>query len=112
MWDFLAGALLVPMGKAIDPALTHAHPDAGAAALAKHRRFRHAETHLLCQIDAVDLRVQRNFEVLRVGGHLLRCCHPRSPKSERFMGNIATETESMECPPFSLQTVRCLGKLN
>src|SRR4029077_7899753 len=41
--------------------------------------FRHPETHLLREIDALNLRLQRNFKMLSVRGHLLRCDCPRVP---------------------------------
>ena len=94
--DFLVGVFLVPIVKGVDHALAHAHSDAVAIVLAKPRGFSHPETHLLGEIDAFDLRLQHNFEVLGVGSHLLCCCRPWYLQCERLMGNIAAERESME----------------
>jgi len=77
--NFLVGALLVTIMESVDHALAHAHPDTVAVVLTKPRRFRHSETHLLSEIDALDDRLQRHFKVLGLGRHLFALRLPRVP---------------------------------
>src|SRR5258708_9441872 len=94
--DFLLGALLVSVVKRVDHALSHAHPDAVTVIFAKAGRFRDAQTHLLGQIDALHLRLQRDFEMLGARSHVSRCSGPASHKVNAIMGNTAEESESMD----------------
>src|SRR5580693_2323863 len=77
--DLFVGALLVSVVKRVDHAFAHAHADAIAVILAKSRRFRHAQTHLLGEINALYLRLQSNFEVLSVWRHVWRWSLPEAP---------------------------------
>ena len=61
--------LLVSVVKRVDHALADTHPDAVAVVFAESRRFRHAQTHFFGEIDAFDLRLQRNFKVLGLWRH-------------------------------------------
>jgi hypothetical protein len=67
--DLFLRALLISVMKRVDHALAHAHPDAVTIIFAKARCFRDAQTQLLCQVDALHLRLQRNFKVLGVRRH-------------------------------------------
>src|ERR1700722_12497747 len=60
---------LIAIVKGIDHAFANGHPDAVAVILAKAGGFRDAQTHLLRQIDAFYLRLQRHFEVFLFVGH-------------------------------------------
>jgi hypothetical protein len=71
--NLLFGTLLIAVVKRVDDALANAHPDFVAIIFAETSSFGYAETHLLGEIDAFDLRLQRNFEVLGV------CAHARVP---------------------------------
>lgn len=66
------GTLLVAVVKRVNDALSDAHANFVAIVFAEAGGFRHAKTHFLSQIDAFDLRLQRDFEVLRVCAHALR----------------------------------------
>src|SRR6202521_6376416 len=77
--NFLFRAFLVSIVKCIDHAFEHAHPNAVALVLTEPCGFRHPETHLLREIDAFDLRLQRNFKMLGVRGHLYARILPQEP---------------------------------
>jgi uncharacterized membrane protein YbhN (UPF0104 family) len=72
-------ALLVAVVKRIDHPFAHAHPDAVAIVFAESGRFSNAQAHLLREIHAFDLRLQRHFEVLGVRRHVLVSRCPGSP---------------------------------
>src|SRR5215470_16356979 len=94
--NLLFRTLLVSVMKRVDHALADAHSNAVAVVLAESRCFRDAQTHLLGEIDTLDLRLQRNFKMLGVRRHFFAMQLPRNLQSGRTMVNIAVETESME----------------
>src|ERR1700687_2682724 len=67
--NLLFGALFVAVVKGIDDAFAHRHSDTVAVIFAESGSLRHAQTHFLGEIDTLDLRLQRNFEVLGAFGH-------------------------------------------
>src|SRR5437879_1510015 len=87
--------------KRIDDPFAHGHPDAVTVILAESGRLRHPQTHFLREIDAFDLRLQSNLKMFGVLGHARASPAPNRPGSGRLMGNIRTESESMEQPPES-----------
>src|SRR5258708_10984050 len=67
--NLLFRAFFVAVMKGIDDAFAHRHSDAIAVVFAKSRCLGHAQTHFLGEIDALDLRLQSDFKMLRVLGH-------------------------------------------
>src|SRR5262249_15771430 len=67
--NLLLRPLFVAIVKGVDHALANRHADPVAVVLAKSRRLRHPQTHLLCDVDAFDLRLQRDFQVLGIWRH-------------------------------------------
>src|SRR6266404_1439267 len=94
-------AFLIAIVKRVDDPFTHRHPDAIAVIFAESCCFRHAQTHFLREIHALNLRLQCNFHMLGVLGHARASPGPNWPRCGRLMGNIGTETESMEQRPES-----------
>ena len=70
--NFLFGALLIAVVKCVNDALAYAHADLVAIVLAESGSLGYAEAHLFGEIYALDLRLQRDFEVLRVFTHAWR----------------------------------------
>src|SRR5580704_133011 len=81
--NLLFGALLIAIVKRVDDAFAYAHTDFVAIVLAKAGSLGYPETHLLSEIDAFDLRLQRDFEVLGV------CAHARTPWRRQVAPNRA-----------------------
>jgi hypothetical protein len=67
--NFLVRALLIAVVEGVDDTFTNGHTDAVAIVFAETRGFRYAQTHFLSEIDAFDLRLQRDFEVFLVCRH-------------------------------------------
>src|SRR5712664_2526445 len=67
--NFFLWALFIAIVKCIDDAFANGHSDAITVILAKSRGFGHTQTHLLGEINALDLRRQRDFQVLGVLRH-------------------------------------------
>src|SRR5437868_7357766 len=99
--NLFLGAFFISIVKSINDPFTHRHSDAIAVIFAESCCFRHAQTHFLREIHALDLRLQCNFHMLGVLGHARASPAPNWPRCGRLMGNIGTETESMEQRPES-----------
>src|SRR6266404_1114761 len=67
--NFFLRALFIPVVKCIDDAFANGHSDAIAVIFPEARGFGHTQTHLLGEINALDLRRQRDFQVLGVLRH-------------------------------------------
>ena len=64
--NFLLGAFLIAVVKRVDDPFAHGHSDAVAIVLIKAGGFGDPQTHLLCDIYAFYLRVERDIEVFLV----------------------------------------------
>jgi len=93
------GALFIAIVKGIDDPFAYGHSDAVAIIFAKSSSLRYAKTHFLGEIDAFNLRLQSNFKMFGVLWHAGASPAPNRHGSGRLMGNIRTETESMEHLP-------------
>src|SRR5580692_2336138 len=76
--NLLLGAFLIAVVKRVDDALAYAHTNLVTIVLTEAGGFGYTDTHLLSEIDALDLRLQRDFEVLRV------CAHARRPSGGKL----------------------------
>src|SRR5713226_7614192 len=94
--NFFVGALLIAVMESVDDPFADGHANAVAVVFAETRGFGYAQTHFLGEVDAVDLRLEGDFEVLRVLRHAEASPAPNEPAVRRLMGNIGMERESME----------------
>src|SRR6266852_4963433 len=94
--NFFVGALLIAVMESVDDPFADRHANAVAVVFAETRGFGHAQTHFLGEVDTVDLRLEGDFEVLRVLRHAEASPAPNEPAVGRLMGNIPMERESME----------------
>src|SRR5271165_54945 len=67
--DLFVRLFLIAVVKGVDDAFADGHADAVAIVFAETGGLGDAQTHLLRQIDALHLRLQRDFEVFLVCGH-------------------------------------------
>src|SRR5216684_1045215 len=94
--NFFLGALLIAVMESVDDPFADRHANAVAVVFAETRGLGHAQTHFLGEVDAVDLRLEGDFEVLRVLRHAEASPAPNEPAVGRLMGNTRMERESME----------------
>src|SRR6202790_5712410 len=67
--DFFVGAFLIAVMKSIDHPFAYGHTDAVAVIFTETRSFGHAQTHFLSEVNALNLRLKGDFEVLGVLRH-------------------------------------------
>ena len=97
--NFFVGAFFIAVMEGVDDPFAYGHANAVAVVFAETRSFSHAQTHFLGEVNALDLRLKGDFEVLGVLRHAEASPAPNKPAVGRLMGNTGMERESMEQGP-------------
>src|SRR6185369_6311868 len=67
--NLFVGAFLIAVVEGVDDTLAHGHADAVTVVFAEARGFRDSQAHLFGNVDALYLRLQRDFQVLGLRSH-------------------------------------------
>src|SRR5215472_8376468 len=94
--NLLVGAFLIPVVERVNNSLAYSHANAVSHLFVEARCFGHTQAHFLCQIYALDLRVQDNFQVLVFWRHARVSHRANCVNLGLCMGNTMGFPSSME----------------